>query len=232
MLPPVAIAILAVVGGVAFHVSALGFAVAVILSAAWLELLIVLGESRAAALTRALPEAIEALQSALVAGLDVPEAISELASLGPKVLRPAFSSVSSALERGYSLEFCLVSLKNWFSLAAADQLIELLILSGSQGGQGLTSMLGELSSNLRAEQKLSGELAAKQGWVAATAKLALLAPWVIVGLLSIRPENAAFYNSQSGAAVLLCGLVLCLIAYIAIRSFAILPKFSRVFADA
>ena len=62
----------------------------------------------------------------------------------------------------------------------------------------------------------------------ATAKLALLTPWLIVGLLSMKPENAIAYNSPAGTSVLLVGLGLCLVAYVAIGMLGRLPQPKRV----
>jgi tight adherence protein B len=75
-----------------------------------------------------------------------------------------------------------------------------------------------------------GQLESKQGWVSGTAKLAVASPWIIVAMLSIRPENAAIYNSTSGAVVLLVGFLISIGAYRVIHLMSLLPQQPRVFA--
>ncbi|MDX6244036.1 MAG: tight adherence protein [Frankiales bacterium] len=60
------------------------------------------------------------------------------------------------------------------------------------------------------------------------ARLALAAPWLMLGLLALRPEAVRAYNSASGALILLIGGVLSLAAYRIMLRIARLPTEHRV----
>jgi tight adherence protein B len=81
----------------------------------------------------------------------------------------------------------------------------------------------------RSEIATWGELESKQGWVSGTAKLAIVAPWIIVSILSSRVENVAIYNTSEGLSVLLTGLVVSAIAYRLVAVLGYLSKPKRVF---
>jgi tight adherence protein B len=74
-------------------------------------------------------------------------------------------------------------------------------------------------------------LETKQGWVTGTAKLALVAPWIIVLFLVSRPENADIYNTNEGLTILLLGLTVSLVAYRLIGVLGNLAKPKRVFTS-
>jgi tight adherence protein B len=54
------------------------------------------------------------------------------------------------------------------------------------------------------------------------------APWVVLGLLSLRPEAVAAYNTAAGSVVLVVGGSLCLIAYRVMLRIGRLPDEERV----
>jgi tight adherence protein B len=86
------------------------------------------------------------------------------------------------------------------------------------------------ASSIRAELNVVGQLESKQGWVVGTAKMAVVAPWIIVALLSVRPENAAIYNSTNGATILLVGFLVSIFAYRLVHVIGALPAAPRVFS--
>ena len=81
----------------------------------------------------------------------------------------------------------------------------------------LARNLGELADQIRTDAATLGEVQAKQGWVVGIAKLALATPWLVVAMLGTRPENAILYNSPTGLALLLGGLIACILAFAAIQ---------------
>jgi tight adherence protein B len=60
------------------------------------------------------------------------------------------------------------------------------------------------------------------------ARLAVAAPWVVLGLLSLRPEAVAAYDTTSGFVVLATGGALCLLAYRVMVRIGRLPEDERV----
>ena len=68
---------------------------------------------------------------------------------------------------------------------------------------------------LTAEQakQLRAEVEARQSWIRAAAVLGAVAPWVILGLLALRPEAAAAYGSPQGIGLILGGAVVTVVAF-------------------
>ncbi|MEY4410479.1 MAG: hypothetical protein RLZ69_53 [Actinomycetota bacterium] len=209
----------------------MGIAAAALCAAGVLEALKLRDRQRAASLVAALPEVIEALAASVASGQDLGDALVSQADHGPKALRKTLAELASQQSIGIPLEHSLSWLQRDLGVAFGDQLVQLLQVSLRRGGEGLVSNLNRLSEVIRTQGALEAELEAKQGWVTGTAKLGLVAPWLIVWFLSARPEAKAFYASPGGLALLLCGLVLCLVAYALIIAASRLPRSKRVLTD-
>ena len=212
-------------------ISAFGIAGAVLTAAALAELFLALATMRSQSLIAALPEVAESLASGVASGQDLGLSIALLAQHGPKVLRKSFLEFNALVDRGFSLEQGLGWLQRELGNVYGDQLAQLLLVSLRIGGSGLVANLNRLAADMRSQAALDGELRAKQGWVAGTAKLGVLAPWLIVLFLNQRAEAHAFYASSAGFALMTTGLFVCALAYLAIQIMSKLPKPRRVFAD-
>ena len=210
-------------------VSAFGLAGAVLSMAAIAEMLLALIAARTQALVSALPEVAESLASGVSSGQELGQSLGLLAKHGPKALSKSFAEFNGLVARGFSLEDALGWLQRELGNVYGDQLVQLLLVSLRIGGSGLVANLNRLSSDIRSQAALDGELRAKQGWVAGTAKLGVLAPWLIVLFLNQRPEAHAFYASSGGFNLMLIGLFVCLVAYLFIQLMSRLPKPKRVF---
>ena len=60
------------------------------------------------------------------------------------------------------------------------------------------------------------------------ARLALVAPWIVLALMSTRPEAAQAYDSAAGMVLVVVGGVVSLIAYRVMLMIAQLPQDERV----
>ena len=60
------------------------------------------------------------------------------------------------------------------------------------------------------------------------ARLAVAAPWIVLALLSTRPEAAAAYDTPAGFAVLAVGGACTVVAYLLMLRIARLPDDPRV----
>lgn len=111
----------------------------------------------------------------------------------------------------------------------ADRILETLRMSREVGGNELPTVLRALAAHLRQEAAIRGEVEARQSWVMNAARLGAAAPWVILALLATRPEAAAAYNTSTGIAVIVGGLVVTVIAYRLMIALARLPEERRWF---
>ena len=88
----------------------------------------------------------------------------------------------------------------------------------------------ELSSMLREDGRIRREVAARQSWTVAAARLAVAAPWITLALLCTRPEAVRAYSTTAGTAVLVIAAMLSVAAYVAMRRIGRLPADARVAA--
>lgn len=176
------------------------------------------------------PIVIESLESAALAGMSLVESLRDLAESEQLALARDFADCCSRFDAGLGFDDAVLELKTSLSNAAADFTIELLRIANSLGSSGYISGLRNQAITLRSDASLTAELAAKQGWVVGTAKLAVTAPWFIVLILSFRPENAQLYASAVGTILLLIGLMASALALRMVYRIGRLSAAQRVFA--
>jgi tight adherence protein B len=109
-------------------------------------------------------------------------------------------------------------------------LIELLVLVSEAGGSGVLDSLRNQVQLVRQDLAFSGEMSSRLGWITGTAKIAVGAPWLVVAMLSTRPENASAYGSAEGTMILILGLAVSVFAFRLVKVFGLLPVTPRVFA--
>lgn len=195
-----------------------------------LEALNARAKSRRANVEALWPEVVDSLISAISSGGSITESILELSETGPAPLRQHFRSFRDDIDNGRALADALKSLKTRFADVHSDRLFELFILVSEAGGAGLLEGLRNQVQITRQEMAFSGEIASRLGWITGTAKIAVGAPWLIVALLSSRPENASAYASPEGSLILLFGLLVSIFAYRLVQALGAMPVSSRVFA--
>jgi len=176
------------------------------------------------------PIVVESLESAALAGMSLLEAIRDLAESDQLYVAGEFAEVCRSIDSGVSFASSLDALKNRLATHASDFTIELLKVTNEFGSSGYVSSLRNQTISLRQDAATQAELEAKQGWVVGTAKLAVIAPWLIVIVLSIRPENAALYRAAPGTAILILGLVGSALALKMVYRIGVLNLKTRVFA--
>jgi tight adherence protein B len=132
----------------------------------------------------------------------------------------------SGLAFGESLD----NLKARLANPIADRFIEITRLASNSGGRGYLNALRAQALQLRLENATWNEIQVKQNWILGTAKLAVLAPWLVLVLLGMRPETAVAFQTQVGITVLGVGLVASLMAFRLIRALGALPTRVRILA--
>lgn len=176
------------------------------------------------------PDVADQLVSAIRAGLALPDALCALAETGPPPTRAAFAQFAQQYRRTGSVGMALDDLKERLADPVADRLIETLRLAREVGGAELTSVLRALAHWLRQDHAARSEAAARRSWIVVAARLGLAAPWIVLALLSTRPEAAAAYNTPAGALVVLGGLGASLVGYRIMIAVGRLPEPKRWFA--
>ena len=176
------------------------------------------------------PDVCDLLVASVRSGMSLPDAVSALGEVGPPSLRPAFSAFSSDVSASGHFDSSALRLKARLADPVADRIIEALRMARHVGGTELTSVLRALSASVRAEAALRAEIEARQSWIRGAAVLGVVAPWVILGLLALRPEGAAAYSSPEGVAVILLGAAVSVVAFRLMVGIGRLPEPRRWFA--
>ncbi len=174
------------------------------------------------------PEAVDALVSGVRAGMSLPEAVASLGERGPESVREQFQAFASDYVATARFGECLDRLKDRFADPVADRIVEALRLAHEVGGTELGVLLRSLSHMLREDMRTRGELEARQSWTVNGAKVAVAAPWLVLALLSTRPQAAQAYATTTGALVLAAGALASLIAYRLMLLIGRLPEEGRV----
>jgi tight adherence protein B len=227
-----AVSLAAVVGSwtqLTFKVLGLSVSMAAAVLGVCFEAVSLRAKTRSDEIAKLWPEVIESLQSAAKSGIGLIESMSELGESGPWQIQKQFTSFVQRIDSGQSFNESLTTLKKELGQLHADRLIELIRIVHHSGGAGYLDSLKAQAQITRSEIATWGELESKQGWVTGTAKLALVAPWIIVLFLASRPENVEIYNTSEGLTILLLGLTVSLVAYRLIGVLGNLAKPKRVF---
>lgn len=160
------------------------------------------------------PEVIDSLVSGVRAGAGLPELLSDVGEEGPEPLRPAFRAFTADYQAQGRFDVALDRLKDRLADPIADRIIEALRLARDVGGADLSILLRDLGSLLREDARVRGELEARQSWTVNAARLAVIAPWIVLVMISAQPQAANVWNSAEGVTVLICGAAACIIAYL------------------
>lgn len=175
------------------------------------------------------PDVVDHLVSGIRAGLGLPEAIGALAEAAPEEVRSSFREFRHEYARTAHFGEALDGLKTALADPVADRIIETLRMAREVGGTELPGVLRALAQYLRSDAAVRSEVEARQSWVRNAARLGVASPWVVLLLLGTRPEAAAAYNSAGGAALVLVGLGVTLVAYRLMIALGRLPEEGRWF---
>ncbi|MDY0828890.1 type II secretion system F family protein [Microbacterium sp. BG28] len=175
------------------------------------------------------PDVCDLLIASVRAGFALPDALASLQTSAPTHLRPAFAGFARDLAASGHFETSLDRLKVALSDPVADRILETLRMARQVGGTELVPVLRSLSSAVRADAAVRAEVDARQSWVRGAAVLGLVAPWVILVLLALRPEGSAAYSSPEGVVLIVVGAFVSVAAFRMMLAVGRLPEPRRWF---
>jgi tight adherence protein B len=174
------------------------------------------------------PDAIATLIASVRAGVSLPEACASLLSRGPLQLRPGFEAFSSSYRATGSFQAALTRLRAELADPVADRVALALSMAHEVGGTDLVRVLRTLADFVREDLRVRKEIESRWSWTVSAARVAAAAPWVVLVMMSLRPEAAAAYDSAAGATVIGVGAAATFIGYRLMLRAARLPEDSRV----
>lgn len=221
--------VLAAIAWLLTHVTALAAVAAVvgaITPVAWLR-------SRRARLIRSRralwPDICDLLIASVRAGMSLPDAVSGLAESAPAPLRPPFSAFARDVAASGHFDSSAQRLKAALADPVGDRIVETLRMARQVGGTELTPVLRALAASVRADAALRSEVESRQSWIRGAAVLGVAAPWVILALLTMRPEGADAYSSPEGVVLIVVGAAVSFVAYRIMLRIGRLPEPRRWF---
>ncbi|WP_110588702.1 type II secretion system F family protein [Microbacterium suaedae] len=207
--------------------AALGGGAAALAPIVWLR-------SRAARLVRqrrALwPDVCDLLVGSVRAGLSLPDAVAVLGESAPSALRPAFGQFDRDMRASGHFPSSIDRLKQTLADPMADRIVETLRMAREVGGTELVAVLRALSASIRSDASVRGEVESRQSWTRGAAVLGAVAPWIVLGMLSLRPEGAEAYSSPMGLTLIVVGVVVSFVSYRVMLRIGRLPEPRRWFA--
>ena len=177
------------------------------------------------------PQIVDSISTSIASGVSLIEALDNLVAESQPSIRTKAERLLAIFESDSSLEEKVARSKPVLNSREGDLFLELVLIASRRGDDAFTDALNELADAFRKQQSLNRELVARQGWVMATARLGLASPWVVLLLLSVRPESATAFQTQLGAGVLLTGLALSFAAQRFIVAGARVPRVVRQFSQ-
>lgn len=175
------------------------------------------------------PDVCDLLIASVRAGMSLPDAVAALADSAPADLRASFAAFRSDIAASGHFDSSMRTLKERLADPTADRIVETLRMARQVGGTELTTVLRALSASVRADAMLRGEVESRQSWTRAAAVLGVCAPWIILLLLSLRPEGARAYASPEGIMLVVAGAVASVFAYRLMLRVGRLPEPRRWF---
>lgn len=175
------------------------------------------------------PQFEELYISALQSGISPADAFSHAADFGQLVFEKDLANLVTDLDRGMRLEEALRKFGTSLNLAYSDLFIEIVILAHETGGHNLIRALQEHADSVREDEAAKGAVLARTSAILNVAKLGLLAPWVLIAVLSGNQGNRAAYESLEGQFLMVGGFALSLLAFRLVAMAGELPRLPRVF---
>ena len=185
-------------------------------------------EARRDVIQAALADAVDALRSAVRAGMSVEEGLASLARSGPEPLRLALSELVRDL-RLSGLEEAVRRTQDRLADPVFDTVAAALVMSHRVGGRNLTVVLEGLGRSVRQAVQVQREVRAQQAKNVLSARIIAALPVVLIlAIRGINPGYLDIFSSPVGQALVALCLLSVAVGYAAMLWTTRLPGNERV----
>ncbi len=185
-------------------------------------------EARRDVIQAALADAVDALRSAVRAGMSVEEGLASLARSGPEPLRPALRELVRDF-RLSGLEEAVRRTQERLADPVFDTVAAALVMSHRVGGRNLTAVLEGLGRSVRQAVQVQREVRAEQAKNVLSARIIAALPVVLIlAIRGINPGYLDVFSSPVGQALLALCLLSVAVGYAAMLWTTRLPGNERV----
>lgn len=162
---------------------------------------------------QAWPDALRHIGALLESGDSLAQAVAELASSGPKPLRTAFGKCAQRYRAVGELDGALAALEAEIEPTGFSASVRALRLSARVGGTEAISVvrtIAELASERMAAER---DVEARQAWSKSAARAAAASPWVVLGLMMMKPQTAQAFRTLEGNLLIGAGALTTALGY-------------------
>lgn len=196
---------------------------------AWREFVVIRRERGKLRRERAWPQFEEVFISGLQSGISVADTFSFANDFDLPELKKPLQKLISTLDGGIPLSKAIEGFRQQVDLAHTDLFVATVSLAHRTGGQNLLQALSHHAASVRFELASRGDIRARQNAILSVSKLGLLAPWVLVAVLSVNEQTRNAFNLPLGQTLLVAGFAVSFIAYRLVVAAGRISSFSRIF---
>jgi tight adherence protein B len=196
------------------------------------ELGVIQGERLNLQRERAWPQFEETYISGLQSGISISDTFSFVNDFELPELREPLKVLVLDLDRGKPLVSALSGFQAAVKLEHADLFVAIVSLAFRSGGQNLVQALNQHVHAVRLDIAARGDIRARQNAILAVAKLGLLAPWILLLVLSASEQTRKAFMAIEGQFLLFAGFGVSFIAYRLVVAAGRASSFKRIFEPA
>lgn len=183
---------------------------------------------RLRAAQEAWPQALTTTIAYLRSGASLGEALIALSTRGPVGLRAPFVAFAQTYRSTGNLRTSLDVLRTEAADPLGDRVCAALLLAHEVGAADLVRVLDRMCGSIRSDLRTRREVEARWSWTIVAARLAAVAPWVVLFLMLAKPEGRTAFASSEGRVVMLIGAMLTFAGYRAMLRAGRLPVPARL----
>jgi tight adherence protein B len=174
------------------------------------------------------PAFIDDVASGVRAGLSLPYATFDAGTRLPTRQASHFQQTQAKWQEGVGYLQCLDALENQIGHAGFELFAGAAAIAYEQGGKSVPTVLTQLARSLRSGNQLFNEIKGRQAVTVNSARVAVLAPLVVLVLTGTRAEVRQAYMSEVGLFVLVSVMTISWFSYQLMKKFAQIPELDLI----
>lgn len=174
------------------------------------------------------PDALSSIIAGIRAGMSLPECCCALIERGPDALQPGFAAFAGTYRACMSFDAAVEALRASLDDPISDRVGMVLRLANDVGGTDLVRVLRATGDFIREDLRTRGEIRARWSWTLNAARLAAGTPFLVLAVMSLRPEARSAYSRPGGVMTIAVGSLVTLVGYRLMLRAASLPEERRL----
>jgi tight adherence protein B len=174
------------------------------------------------------PSFIDDVASGVRSGLSLPFSTFDAGQRLPAVQAKEFSKVKDMWDSGVGYMDCLQVLDSVIRNPGFEYFVSTAVIAYEQGGESVPTVLTQLARSLRSGNQLFNEIKGRQAVTVNSAKVAVLAPFVVLLLTGTRSQVRDAYLTELGFLVIACVIIVSWFSFELMKRFAKIPELDLI----